>query len=115
MDQTIYFKSLATLTLLLVATAGFTQETIDFASTLPPGEQLAPVADEEPEEAVDDAAPEPAEDPELTDIEMLQAQFERYKQLMQDGVHDEADSVAKRVGTAAPMGLGPPTPGQSGS
>ncbi len=52
-----------------------------------PMEQTVPVA-----ESGEPALVEP-----LSDEELLQLEFERYKQLIADGVLDEADSTAKRV------------------
>ena len=73
----------------------FAQDTIDDNPMAPPGDQIVPVADE----AVDDAALALEEQsvPEITDEELLILQFERYKELLENGVMDEADSVAKRV------------------
>ncbi len=62
----------------------------------PDQDQLVPVAADEEEaqeaEAMTDALP-----PEWTEEEELIYQYDRYLQLMQDNVYDEADSVAKRV------------------
>ena len=80
---------------LFLAAVAFAQETIDNNDMAPPGEQIVPVADE-----VSDEAPEVADAttvPELTDEELLMAEFARYKELMNNSVYDEADSVAKRV------------------
>ena len=67
------------------------QDEFETAPMGPPPDQLVPVADEF---VLED---EPAPAPELTDEQQLLAQFERYKSLMDDGVLDEADTVAKRV------------------
>ncbi len=54
-------------------------------------DQVVPVADD----ATDDF--EAAAVPQLSDAELLMQEYELYKQLMDDKVFDEADSVAKRV------------------
>jgi tetratricopeptide (TPR) repeat protein len=53
--------------------------------------QVIPVADEGIEDNADFS------EPEATEVEMLLSEFELFKQLMQDRIFDEADSVAKRV------------------
>jgi tetratricopeptide (TPR) repeat protein len=62
----------------------------------PDQNQLVPVAEDEEEanaaETMTEALP-----PEWTEEEELIFQYERYLQLMKDGVYDEADSAAKRV------------------
>lgn len=52
-----------------------------------PGDQIVPVAEEMPEVADDG----------LSDEEMLIAEFERYKQYINEGSMDEADVAAKRI------------------
>ena len=79
-----------------------------------PLDQVVPVADDQTEEE------EPVEDgdatfeavlsennSDLTDIERLLIEFERYKQLVADGVYDEADTVAKRIVGMAAQTSGP--------
>ncbi len=75
----------------------------DWAPAAPPGEQIVPVA------ADDEAADEMTVQlpPDATDEEQLMIAYERYKQLMRDGVFDEADSVAKRVVELAIKVTGP--------
>ena len=63
--------------------------------------QIVPVADEGIEEGEDFSIPE--EDSE----DLLFREFELFKQLMQDGILDEADSVAKRVIELAIRSKGP--------
>jgi len=68
----------------------------DFAANETPTEfvqegQIVPVAEEGIDEGDDFSVPE--ED----DEDLLRREFELFKQLMRDGVLDEADSVAKRV------------------
>lgn len=67
---------------------GLVQETA--AGSLPE-EQSVPVAEEGVDDFEDYSVPEP------TDQDMLANEFMLFKQLMQDGVLDEADTVAKRV------------------
>ena len=95
MTLTKYFALVSSTSWLLVAANAFAQETIDSNNLLPPGDQVVPVADEMPDEAP--AAPEAAMVPELTDEERLIVEFARYKELMNNRVYDEADSVAKQV------------------
>ena len=76
---------------------------------LPTLDQVVPVAEETSDESVEEPPAEPPQDfspPERTTVplrddatveEELVWNYERYKQLMVDGVYDEADSVAKRV------------------
>lgn len=64
-------------TLLLIASAATAQE--------PATDQLVPVADEETAQATQSPA------------ELLQAEFDRYLELIGEGQLDEADTVAKRV------------------
>ena len=68
----------------------------------PVQDQLVPVAtdeedEEDEEDDQEDAAMADALPPEWTEEEELHYQYDRYVQLMQDRVYDEADSVAKRV------------------
>jgi hypothetical protein len=78
-----------------------------------PLDQVVPVAEENiEEEPVEDGSVTFKEvltkdDSELTDIERLLIEFERYKQLMRDGVYDEADTVAKRIVQMAAQTSGP--------
>ena len=67
---------------------------LDNATIPGPLDQVVPVADEEITVATDEVTNEV---PELTDMEQLLVEFERYKELMGNGVYDEADTVAKRV------------------
>jgi tetratricopeptide (TPR) repeat protein len=63
-----------------------------------PTDQLVPVATDATD--VDDTGPstgEAGEATELTDVEMLIQEFARYKELMENGVYDVADTAAKRV------------------
>jgi len=62
----------------------------------PDQDQLVPVAADE-EETNEAAAVTDALPPEWTDEQELIYQYDRYLQLMDDNVYDEADSVAKRV------------------
>ena len=62
----------------------------------PDQDQLVPVAADEPE-TQEAATTTGALPPEWTDEEELSHQFDRYVELMKEGVYDEADSVAKRV------------------
>ena len=58
----------------------------------PQEDQIVPVADQDAaEDNVDMSVPEPTQE------EALGNQFQLFKQLMQDRVYDEADTVAKRV------------------
>lgn len=54
-------------------------------------EQMIPVAEEGIDDVEDYSVPEP------NDADMLANEFALFKQLMQDGVLDEADTVAKRI------------------
>lgn len=74
----------------------------------PTGDQTVPVADESEASAADEPEMTPGEaaeaefagvtlSPDATDEEELIYQYTRYRQLMNDRVFDEADSVAKRV------------------
>ena len=82
----------------LLPAAAYTQDTIDTADTTPPDEQTVPVADEVVDD-FEDAATVPEEDEasELSDEELLMQHYARYRELVNAGVLDEADSVAKRV------------------
>ena len=67
-----------------------------------PEGQIVPVADEGVEEDSDDmSVPEPTQE------EVLVNQFQLFKQLMQDRVFDEADTVAKRIVEIAIRAEGP--------
>ena len=55
-------------------------------------DQTVPVSDN----VLDDDLPL-AEDPPMTDRELLLAEFERFKELRRNNVHDEAENVAKRI------------------
>ncbi len=57
--------------------------------------QIVPVAEEGIDEGIDD--PEEVSAPIQTDVETLLSEFALFKQLMAEGVFDEADTVAKRV------------------
>ena len=72
----------------------------------PTDQLLVPVADGPPTPVAEDqieadevafGAEDEEQAPELSDVEILVQEFERYKELMQSGVYDEADSAAKRV------------------
>jgi tetratricopeptide (TPR) repeat protein len=67
---------------------------LDDAPIPGPLDQVVPVADEEVAVATDDVNEEVIE---LSDMDLLLVEFERYKELMGNGVYDEADTVAKRV------------------
>ncbi len=54
--------------------------------------QVVPVADEDIDEGTDDY-----EVPEASDDDLLEAEFQLFKDLMGERVYDEADTVAKRV------------------
>ncbi len=69
-------------------------DSLDDATIPGPLDQVVPVADEEIAVVTDDMTDEVTE---LTDMELLLVEFERYKELMGNGVYDEADTVAKRV------------------
>lgn len=76
-----------------------TEEELQFPGTLPFEEQV-PVAEEGLEEEFTDEMVGPGlftTEPPPSDEEMLQTEFEHFKQLFDDGLLDEADSVAKRV------------------
>ena len=64
-------------------------------------DQVVPVAEEGIDESEDFSVPEE------TDEDTLASEFVLFKQLMQDGVLDEADSVAKRVVELAIRSKGP--------
>lgn len=95
MPVTHNFAPVSITALLLLPLAGYTQDTIDVTDTTPPGEQTVPVADD----SVGDATAVSAEavDTGLSDEEQLMKEFALYKELLNAGVIDEADSVAKRV------------------
>ncbi|MDH3806967.1 MAG: tetratricopeptide repeat protein, partial [Gammaproteobacteria bacterium] len=64
--------------------------------------QVVPVAEEGVDEGAEDySVPEPG------DADALAREFELFKQLLQDGVLDEADTVAKRVVELAIRSRGP--------
>ena len=65
----------------------------------PEQDQVVPVAadEQETQEAAATTDALPPEWADETDEEELSRQFDRYMELMKDGVYDEADSVAKRV------------------
>lgn len=89
-------RGAATLILGLLALGGSpasAQDTIDEVSMSPESEQV-PVA----EEAAGDnllSMPDILDD--LSDEELLRREFERYRELVDDNILDEADTVAKRV------------------
>lgn len=60
-------------------------------SDIMPEDQVVPVAEDDLDTAEDFSVPE------FTDEDALVLEFSLYKQLMQDRVYDEADTVAKRV------------------
>jgi tetratricopeptide (TPR) repeat protein len=98
---------------LLTATAAVVAEESDRESApeVPPGPEipLVPVADEDLQAEADadaNATAVPADDPE----QLLLQEFEQFKQLFQDGVYDEADTVAKRVIELAFKSKGPKSP-----
>jgi len=63
--------------------------------------QVIPVAEEETDAGDEIVAPE------ATEVELLAQQFERFKKLINDGVYDEADTVAKRAVELAIQVTGP--------
>ncbi|MDH3338026.1 MAG: tetratricopeptide repeat protein [Gammaproteobacteria bacterium] len=67
--------------------------------------QIVPVAEEGIDEGVDD--PEEMSVPEANDSQTLANEFALFKQLMDDGVLDEADTVAKRIVELAIRASGP--------
>ena len=77
---------------------------LDDATIPGPLDQVVPVADEEVAVAVEEEADEEIV---LTAMEQLLVEFERYKELMGNGVYDEADTVAKRVVEMAAKMTGP--------
>ena len=96
-------KSLLFASLLLAASLNAQEEATEPLPPAPETDQVVPVADELPEAATAaDAAPAFA-----TDEEELIYQYERYVDLMNDNVYDEADSVAKRVVELAIIVKGP--------
>lgn len=105
MNSTTESRILASLTLCLAATGANGQETIDTAPNPSPVEQQVPVAGDDA--GVEEAPAGPPVAAELTDEEQLTEQFERFKMLLNDGVLDEADSVAKRVVELAIRVMGP--------
>ena len=96
-----YLQPVATIALWLLATAVHAQDPMEPTTATPPGDQVVPVADEEP------TVPEDSPAPEITVEQELMYQFDRYKQLMQDKVYDEADTVAKKVVELAIQVSGP--------
>ena len=54
--------------------------------------QIVPVSDEDIDEGIDDYAV-----PEAEPDDLLEAEFQLFKELMGERVYDEADTVAKRV------------------
>lgn len=93
--------------LVLVAAGSAAQETDENDALTPPVNQVVPVADDATIADEDAIFDDDYSVPELTDEELLMVEFERYKELMNDGVLDEADSVAKRVVELAIRTLGP--------
>ena len=96
----------------------FAQETIDEVTTIPETEQVSVADDLVQDNAAETGTPDiPAVDErsldgmvedenllsmpdildELPDEELLRREFERYRELVNDNILDEADSVAKRV------------------
>lgn len=78
----------------IAATAAAQEELFEVDAEASPGEQVVPVADE-------DGAPSEAPGNALNDERSLNLrladEFERYRQLVADGVLDEADTSAKRI------------------
>jgi len=83
MKSSAFLTAIPTLTLLVAAVGARAQDEPG------PLEQSVPVADEVPETAEPDPGP--------SDDEQLRDNFARYKDLMANGVLDEADTVAKRI------------------
>lgn len=103
MATKIYPKHLALLAILAAAEFALAQQS-DVVEPPPepespgdivPQDQVVPVAEEGIENAI--AELDQATVPELDDKDRLLAEFELFKQLMDDNVLDEADTVAKRV------------------
>lgn len=87
--------------LLLIATGLNAQDESDNDAMAAPLDQVVPVANEVIESVDEFAVAEPS------DHERLIMQFQKYKQLMNDGVYDEADSIAKLVVELAIRVAGP--------
>jgi tetratricopeptide (TPR) repeat protein len=89
-------------TLIVAGGVGNAQEASEEAVTEDDGglmDQVVPVADES-----DDTEPQPAappKEPALSPKAELLQEFQTYKRLMNEGIYDEADTVAKRIVTLA--------------
>jgi tetratricopeptide (TPR) repeat protein len=86
----------------------FADESMGNQATRGPSDKLVPVADD-PADADDAASSAESAEPatELSDVEMLVQEFGRYKALMDNGIYDEADTVAKRVVELSLKATGP--------
>ncbi|MEM9402541.1 MAG: tetratricopeptide repeat protein [Pseudomonadota bacterium] len=96
----------STLILLVASAAALAQEETATEADAPAAalvetglDQTVPVADADPVDALPD---EP-----LSDEQLLEQEFERYKALLADGILDEADSTAKKVIELAIRSSGP--------
>lgn len=69
----------------------------DAQDSVDPAEQTVPVADEPEATVIDEPLRGVEFDPDATPEEKLFAEFDRYRQLVNDGVLDEADIAAKRI------------------
>ena len=101
MRKTKNLVSVICTALLLVATGSHAQDDSDNDAMAAPLDQVVPVANEVIENVDEFSTAEPS------DHELLIMQFQKYKKLMNDGVYDEADSVAKLVVELAIRVAGP--------
>ena len=88
MKTTISYVTLLLMALSVPATAQQDEDAF-------PLDQTVPVADADPEEDLETAAPEPT--PLEISEDMLYEEFARYRRLINEGTLDEADVAAKRV------------------
>ncbi len=101
MRKTEHLKLIVCTSLLVFSTGLKAQDEPENGAMAPPIDQAVPVADEGIESGDEYSVAEPS------DQDLLIVQFQRYKQLMNDGVFDEADSVAKLVVELAIRVAGP--------
>lgn len=91
MISTRYYALFLSLLLLIPAQQARAQDEPTDADATAPGELTVPVAEDDLEADV------AADDPLLTEEEMLRDEFERFKELLGSGALDEADASAKRI------------------
>ncbi len=91
MISTRYYALFLSLLLLIPAQQARAQDEPTDADATAPGELTVPVAEDDLEADV------AADDPVLTEEEMLLDEFERFKELLGSGALDEADASAKRI------------------